>query len=76
MEESIIPTRPVEGGPVDRLTDLRREIDLVRTEIRELKSCQVQYFMLSVTATAGLLGLGQVRTDWCRRTSSCWRLSS
>ncbi len=39
------------------LEDLRNELTLVRGELRELKKCQVNYFALSVTATAAMFGL-------------------
>ena len=40
------------------LSIIRADLDAVRGDLRELKKCQVQYFILSVGATAALLGLG------------------
>lgn len=40
-----------------KIDDLRNELKIVREELRDLKKCQVNYFVLSVTGTAALLGL-------------------
>ena len=42
---------------------LLREKDLIRTELQDLKSCQVRYFTLSVTAAGILIGIGSRLID-------------
>jgi hypothetical protein len=42
-----------------KLFTYENELKMVRQELRDLKRCQVQYFILSISATAAILGFGK-----------------
>lgn len=42
---------------------LQDELRMLRSELTQLKACQLQYFTLSVTGTAALFGLAATRND-------------
>jgi hypothetical protein len=46
-----------------RLSILQGEQQMLRTELNQLKGCQLQYFTLSVTGSAALFGLAATRSD-------------